>query len=68
MFILETDSAICPYCIALSCREECSGKSEQVAYLGIYHICDLTVSRVGKPPLVAAVSEAGGLGIYLRFI
>jgi NAD(P)H-dependent flavin oxidoreductase YrpB (nitropropane dioxygenase family) len=54
----------CFYRIALSYRGGCNGPSEHVTS-AIYND-NLVVSRVGKPPLVAAVSEAGALGTHLR--
>lgn len=50
--------------IAPSSREECNGVSRNSPYLPCTPPAVLTPdSRVGKPPLVAAVSEAGGLGM-----
>src|ERR1700729_2687293 len=65
----EADSEILPgLYVVQSFREGGNGASAKpVTFAGIY-ICDLPMSRVGKPPLVAAVSEAGGLGTHPNLI
>lgn len=52
--------------IALSSKEECNGLL--AGHHIIYNVHSNASSRVGKPPLVAAVSEAGGLGTCLHLI